>query len=111
MANLTQRYPLATPDGVPIPLEVIRPYGIVKQAFTTTVSGNITLAAAVEIASFYATEDCIVRFGAAASNPADGVTLANAIFIPKGSRVTCAVMAVTFTVIALLHLVFFMLSL
>lgn len=99
MANTTQRYPLATPDGVPIPLEVIRPLGAIRKAIALTVSTAVSIASNVEIASFYATVDCFVNFGGTASVSGDGVTQSNSIFIPAGSRITCAVMAVTFTVI------------
>jgi hypothetical protein len=40
-----------------------------------------------------------VRFGAAASVPADGVQLADAVFIPANLQVTVAPQATSFTVI------------
>lgn len=99
MTTTTQRYPHATPEGVPIPLDVIKPYGTIRKAFTTAVSSVVTIAANVDVASFLTTEDCFVCFGGTAALGADGVTQANAIFIPKGGRITCAVISTTFTVI------------
>ena len=99
MASTTQRYPLSSPDGDPIPLAVIRPLGLIKKTFTTTVSAAITIPDSVEILSFLATANCLISFGGTATAPVDGTNQANILHVVKGMRVTAAPTATTFTVI------------
>jgi hypothetical protein len=99
MASTTQRYPLSTADGKSIPLDVIRPLGLLFKTFTSVVSADIAVPGTCEIISFTATEDCIICFGSAASVPADGSLLSNGVFIPQNLRITVAPTAATFTVI------------
>ena len=99
MASTTQRYPLSSPEGTPIPLAIIKPSGFIKKTFTTTVSGSITIPSAVEIISFLSTANCLISFGGTATAPSDGVNQVNILHVVKGMRVTAAPTATTFTVI------------
>jgi hypothetical protein len=101
MPSTSQRYPLSTPDGIAIPLDVIRPHSFLAKTTALVVSAPVAIPSAVEIASFTATEDCLVCFGDTAIIAADGVLQPDTIFIQKGARVTVAPTASTFTVIAM----------
>lgn len=100
MSSTTQRYPLSTPDGIAIPFDVIRPTGFIRKAFDVTVSVAVAIPSDCEIISFTATEDCLVCFGGTAIIGADGALQADTVFIQKGTRVTVAPTAETFTVIS-----------
>lgn len=101
MPSTTQRYPLSTPDGKYIPLDVVRSAGYAIKSVNTSVSSPITIGENVEIISFSATEDMLVCFGGVAALPADAVVYADTVFIGRGQRVTVAATALTFTAIAL----------
>lgn len=100
MSSSTQRYPLSTPDGVAIPLEVIKAHSLVKKSFlSASATAALTVPADVELMMVSATRDCIIRFGAAASVPADGVALADAVYVYADMVVFVAPHLSTFTII------------
>lgn len=100
MASTSQRYPLSTPEGAAIPLDIMKPHSFMQKDFTEVVSAALAVPDGIEIVSFTASEDCIIRFGAAAVVPADGVSYPDTIYIDKDVRVCVAPRAATFTVIA-----------
>lgn len=58
-----KRYPLSTINGVPIPLDVIRPSGVIRKAFLA--SGATTaeaLPAGTEVIAVRTTQDCFIKF-------------------------------------------------
>jgi len=82
MAEARRLYPLTTPLGEPIPLEVIRLHGLGRINFTSA-DQEIALSTNIEILVLYATQDCIVRLGIlAASVPASLAYLADAVLVP-----------------------------
>lgn len=89
MSDNTGRYPLSTADGKAIPLDTVRPAGIVKKSFlSASGSAAISIPTTVSIVSAYATEDCYIKFATAAATitaPVDGVLLADTIFVPASS--------------------------
>ncbi len=88
MADPNARYPLATADGVSIPNETIRPRGFYSIAVSGTASTLLTLTGSYKTVTLCSTVDCIVRFGATASVPADRTLLSDAMFLPKNVVVT-----------------------
>ena len=88
MADPNARYPLATADGVPVPNETIRPRGFYSIAVSGTASTLLTLTGNYKTVTLCSTVDCIVRFGATASVPADRTLLSDAMFLPKNVVVT-----------------------
>lgn len=100
MPSTSQRYPLSTPDGVAIPLEILRPHSYVKKSFTSgAASAVVAVPGNVEIAILSADQDCLVCFGGTAAVPADNTNVASVIFVPQGVRVCVAPTADNFTVI------------
>jgi hypothetical protein len=82
MSEDRRLYPLTTPQGEPIPLDVVRVHGLGRIDVTNT-DKEIALATEIEILVLYATEMCIVRLGvSAASVPASLAYLADAVLVP-----------------------------
>lgn len=99
MASTTKKYPLSTPDGISIPLDVIRPNSFMLINFTTVVSAEFTVPTGVEIMSIVATEDCVINFGGAPVLPVSGTLYTNSVSIERDQRLTVSPTASTFKVI------------
>lgn len=98
MSSTTQRYPLSSPDGTPIPLEIMKPHSFLQKSFlTSAASASITVPADVEIMSITVTEDCILKMGGTATLPTDNIALADAVLIEKYTRICIAPKLETFT--------------
>lgn len=102
MSSTTQRYPLSSPDGTPIPLEIMKPHSFLQKVFNaTTASADVNIPTDVEIMSITVTEDCIIKFGGSATIPVDNVALTDTILVEKYTRVCVAPKAATCTLIGL----------
>lgn len=102
MASTTQRYPLSTPDGTPIPMEIIKPHSFVQKNFIAgIVSAAVAVPTDVEIMSITTTEDCIIKFGGTAALPVDNTPLLDSMFIDKNVRICLAPKAATFTIMGI----------
>lgn len=90
-------YPFATKDGKVIPLDIIRPKGLIMQDFSASTGENITIPVGSEIAILIATEDCIFfEASATSANPiVSGTYYTKALFVPKGIAVTVTIVAGT----------------
>lgn len=102
---INQLYPFSTKDGGVIPLEIIRPSGVMRKSFITgAASASDSLVALVPIIMLEATQDCFVRFGAiAAVVPVSGTPstiITDQIYVPAGRTVVCSPKSPNFTVIA-----------
>jgi hypothetical protein len=89
-ANLyPELYPFSTQDGKSIPLDIIRPAGLIIQSFTA--SGNTFLESStpLDVAVFMASKPCLVGFGEEVPNPAvNGEFYSNSLIIPAGVIIT-----------------------
>lgn len=102
MSSTTQRYPLSSPDGTPIPLEIMKPHSFIQKSYlTASASTSIAVPTDVEIMSITVTEDCILKFNGTAILPTDGVAIADAVLVEKYTRICIAPKAATFTLIGL----------
>ena len=101
MADPNARYPLATADGVPVPNETIRPRGFYRIAVSGTASTLLTLTGNYKTVTLCSTVDCIIRFGATASVPADRTLLSDAMFLPKNVVVTVSPGTMSISAIAI----------
>lgn len=101
MADPNARYPLATADGQSIPNETIRPVGLYIIALSTTPTSLLTLAAGYKTITVVSTVDAVLRFGAAASIPADSTLLTNALFLPKNVIMTVSPATMSISAVAL----------
>jgi hypothetical protein len=71
MTIATAKYPFSAKDGTPIPLDVVRPYGVLRKDFnSSTGTAAEALPADVEVLMIRATEDCFIKFAnSAATKP------------------------------------------
>ena len=68
MANIPNRYPLATADGQAIPLDVVRPNSSVQIALVTGAgSAALSLPTSTEVMVVYTDNDCLIQFAASAA--------------------------------------------
>jgi len=88
MALPIDAYPLSTPNGVQIRLDLVRIEALDSIAFTSTAGSTVNTGVVIPdaIYVFFATSDCIIRFDGVASK-----TLGNtpAVLVASGERVTC----------------------
>ena len=76
-------YPLATPEGRAIPLEVIRPLGFVRIP-TDAMVYTVPELTAFDVLLFWAEVDAYVRFdGSSAVPPTAGNFVSNRLFVPN----------------------------
>ena len=102
MPATTQRYPLSTPEGVAIPLDVFKPHSFLRKSYLAgAASAAVSVPASVEIMSVTSDTDILVKFGGTAVIPADNVLAENTVLIEKNSRVCVAPTAATFTIIGI----------
>lgn len=88
----SDNYPFATKDGKVIPLDIIKPQGVIFHSFTLGAFSEVTIPAGKStVAILYATEACFISFG---SNPASFLEDAyhdKVLFIPRGHVVATTV--------------------
>jgi len=91
-------YILSSPEGVPIPLDVLRPNGVLIADFLVGSLTEYVLPASAEVAIFYASEECYVVFEAEATAIVSGEFKPNCLFCPKGHAITSSLLSETFSV-------------
>lgn len=97
-------YPFATQDGKAIPLDIIKPEGILLQTFGVGSSSSFTLPEGSLVGTFTATSACLVRFGTDLPGSLAADTLyAETLLIPAETTVTCALTAGLVYVIGLVE--------
>lgn len=88
-ADTKQLYPQATPLGTPIPFEIVRPLGVIKQAFTNVAASNITIPEDAGYLVLRADADCYVQLTTdiVAAVPADGTHVDGLVFVGQNEIV------------------------
>lgn len=80
-------YPFSTPSGDPIPLEIIKPYGLIRVDFTDEVSAQVSIPTGTGFLVLRATTACYMRLGGSAAIPAAGDHIVNLVFVDAGEVV------------------------
>lgn len=94
MTLANEQYPLSTQDGDSIPLDVIRPVGMVFQTFVAGSWTAVTLPAGTDLVTIKADEDCYLDLlGTKTTALAAGTYYASVLYIPKGFVVTAQLAA------------------
>lgn len=91
VSDIVNRYPLSTPNGQSIPLDVVKPIGLLRINFNSS-----SFTSATDLASTYAdkvfiattTEDCYIHIGATPAVPVSGIMQVDTIFIPAGATLS-----------------------
>lgn len=84
-------YPLSTQDGDAIPLDVIRPLGVLVQAFVAGTGETIALPTGYPVVVIHADKACFIGFDADPADLVDGAFLADILYIPEASTITVSV--------------------
>ena len=94
-------YPLSTKEGNAVPLDVIRPNGVIRKSFTSTGTSPIALPNDTDIYSLFATENCYVLFAdATITLPADGSFEDDILYVPVNTQIMIRLPDVHFSVIS-----------
>lgn len=84
-------YPLATQEGTSIPLDVIKPKGVISKTFLmSTGSTAVTLPVGTSLILVRASVNCYIDFTGTAQIPADGIYTADMMFLEAGTTYTVA---------------------
>jgi hypothetical protein len=82
-------YPFATQDGKAIPLDIIRPAGLIIQEFTSNSNTALNSTEELDVAVFMASKPCTVSFDTEIPYPAvNGTFYPGALIVPAGVIVT-----------------------
>lgn len=100
MASTKQRYPLSTLAGQPIPLDVIRPSGLIKASYlAASATAAVALPAGTELLLVRATTDCFIKFAnSAATKPSSAITT-DLLYLRRGEIQVVSPMALFYSVI------------
>jgi len=88
--DIVNRYPLSTPNGQAIPLDIIKPIALMKITFNfATYVAATDLAASYSGKVFVATtdQDCYISFANSPTVPVSGTVIEDVIYIPAGATV------------------------
>lgn len=85
----SKRYPLSTPEGNSIPLEVVKPLGLLRIPFTSAAYASVILASTFQDKIFIASSDvdCYVSIEQTPENVVDSVVSNDIIYIPAGTMI------------------------
>lgn len=82
-------YPLSTPSGAAIPLDIVRPASLVMFDFTAGAVSDIVLSSEFTTCWLYATEDCILRLtNTLPAALVSGTVYDRTIFVPASSPIS-----------------------
>lgn len=82
MADTPGRYPLATPDGQSIPLDVLYPHSFTRLAFNSGSNVSTDIPTDAVLAEIYADNKCKICLGAATTADVSGTNYTDEYFIP-----------------------------
>lgn len=100
MASSKQRYPLSTLNGQYIPLDVIRPSGLIKVSYlTASASAAAALPASTELLLVRSTTDCFIKFANSAATKPTSIVVADTLYLRRGEIQVVSPMALFYSVI------------
>jgi hypothetical protein len=90
-----QLYPFSTEDNKSIPLDIIRPLGLIRTALASAVLSTIVIPATWKLASFFCPAGCYIQFfnETLPSPLIDGTEYVDTLFVPPSCVVTSTVIA------------------
>lgn len=91
-ADHPQLYPFSTADSESIPLEIIRPTGVITVKFTSGGEVPISFGDTMQLAAFYSPEGCFLQFGDTLIAPVlSGAHYEDTLFVPPGVIITSVI--------------------
>ena len=101
MTTPSDLYPLSTIDGKEVPLEVIKPIGIMIASFSSSPSSPVAIPDASKLIGISSTEDCFVLFAnATISVPANNTYVSGVLFVPADTIITVIPSAAYYSVVS-----------
>lgn len=90
-----QLYPFSTEDNKSIPLDIIRPLGLIRTALASAALSTIVIPSTWKLASFFCPAGCYIQFfdETLPSSLIDGTDYADTLFVPPSCIVTSTVIA------------------
>lgn len=83
-------YPLSTQDGTPIPLDIIKPLGLIVQSFTG-VTASFLLPSDYPVVIITTDKACFLGFDVDPFDIEDGAFIGGILYIPENSTMTVAI--------------------
>lgn len=83
--SLSQVYPFATQDGKAIPLDIIKPSGLIFTNFTDSADVSITIPEGYPVAAIIANTACFIRFGDSIGTLVENTFYNNLLLIPSNT--------------------------
>lgn len=101
MATPVNLYPLSTVDGKHVPLDVIKPIGLVTINFGSTVDGTGTITSTGSLVVLRSSADCFIKFDTSVAKPANESYASGLLFLEAGEVMTVAPLGTSISVIGL----------
>jgi len=100
MASTKQRYPLSSINGLPIPLDVIRPSGLIRVSYLeASASVAAALPAGTELLLVRSTTDCFIKFANSSATKPTASVVADTLYLPAGEIQVISPMNLYYSVI------------
>lgn len=95
------RYPLSSPEGQAIPLDVVKPLGVIRLPFTSASYNSQVLSSAYQdkLLMLSSSADCYLDSNAVAVPIVDNIVSANNVHVPAGTLVIVVINSVHLNVI------------
>lgn len=87
----SELYPFATQDGKAIPLDILKPQGLLILPFTTDAVASISLPAGSTVAMLIASEACLVSFDHSLATVPTNEFLSEVLLVPYNNVVSCSI--------------------
>lgn len=89
---MEQVYPFATQDGKSIPLDIIRPSGLLFKSFTTT-PAEITIPEGYPVAAIIADKACLIKFNGSISGFVENTVYTDLLLVPAETIVIVSILS------------------
>ena len=100
--TLSDIYPFATQDGKAIPLDILKPSGLILHAYTEGSASTLIIPEQYQVGMFLATTSCLVCFGEELVKPfVDSIIYENTLLVPSGNVVSSAIRHPSLSIIGL----------
>ena len=87
----SEQYPFATQDGKAIPLDILKPLGLLILPFTTDAVASISLPESSAVAMMIASEACLISFDHSLVTVPTNEFLSKVLLVPYNNVVSCSI--------------------
>lgn len=83
--SLDQVYPFSTQDGKAIPLDIIRPSGLLYRNFTELAESSLNIPDGYPVAAVIADKPCLVKFAGSIGILAEDIVYSDLLIVPANT--------------------------